>query len=300
MRNVEEHTQTSLEDKFPLLEIDTELTKVMPPDEVLELVNACVSLSGYSRNDIRNAFFRALSIPALDIYVDADQRCKVAIDIVVNGLENRYPDKPKLEYEWKGESSNLSELKVIDKYGNGLFTDYCIPEPSEIDGTPEVDVALEVQGAHEVPDVPEVQDAHVHINPEVVDVPGVPDAQVHNTNEAVAPEIANALEVDNAQEDADTPSIPDASEVHVDPTIPGAPEISDAPEDDSAHEVINTQIHNTLEDVHSQEDDRTEVHNVPEDSDTVEFADAQEKPSTPEVHDISEVLDDSIVGDASN
>jgi len=366
MRNVEEHTQTSLEDKFPLLEIDTELTKVMPPDEVLELVNACVSLSDYSRNDIKNAFFRALSIPALDIYVDADQRCKVAIDIVVNGLENRYPDKPKLEYEWKGESSNLSELKVIDKYGNGLFTDYCIPEPSEIDGTPEVDVALEVQGAHEVPDVPEVQDAHVHINPEVVDVPGVPDAlevqnaqgihdvtevdeapevqdtpeihggsevtdvlevkegsevegdskvdvapaipdastipdaQVHNTNEAVAPEIANALEVDNAQEDADTPSIPDASEVHVDPTIPGAPEISDAPEDDSAHEVINTQIHNMLEDVHSQEDDRTEVHNVPEDSDTVEFADAQEKPSTPEVHDISEVLDDSIVGDASN
>ena len=365
MRNVEEHTQTSLKDKFPLLEIDTELTKVMPPDEVLELVNACVSLSDYSRNDIKNAFFRALSIPALDIYVDADQRCKVAIDIVVNGLENRYPDKPKLEYEWKGESSNLSELKVIDKYGNGLFTNYCIPEPSEIDGTPEVDVALEVQGAHEVPDVPEVQDAHVHINPEVVDVPGVPDAievqnapgihdvtevdeapevqdtpeihggsevtdvlevkegsevegdskvdvapaipdastipdaQVHNTNEAVAPEIANALEVDNAQEDADTPSIPDASEVHVDPTIPGAPEISDAPEDDSAHEVINTQIHNTLEDVHSQEDDRIEVYNVPEDSDAVEFADAQEIPSTPEVCDISEVLDDSIVGDAS-
>ena len=87
MRNVEEYTQASLEDKFPLLEIDTELTKVMPPDEVLELVNACVSLSGYSRNDIRNAFFRALSIPALDVYVDADQRCKVAIDIVVNVLQ---------------------------------------------------------------------------------------------------------------------------------------------------------------------------------------------------------------------
>jgi len=177
MRNVEEYTQASLEDKFPLLEIDTELTKVMPPDEVLELVNACVSLSGYSRNDIRNAFFRALSIPALDVYVDADQRCKVAIDIVVNVLENRFPDKPKLEYEWKGESSNLAELKVIDKYGNGLFTDYCTPEPSELDGTPEVDGALvEARGAHEVLDVPEVQDAHVHINPEVVDVPGVPDA----------------------------------------------------------------------------------------------------------------------------
>ena len=98
------------------MEIDPELTKVMPPDEVIELVNACVSLSGYSRNDIRNAFFRALSIPALDVYVDTDQRCKAAIDIVVNGLENRFPDKPKLEYEWKGESSNLSELKVIDIY----------------------------------------------------------------------------------------------------------------------------------------------------------------------------------------
>jgi len=384
MKNVEERTQASLEDKFPLLEIDTELTKVMPPDEVIELVNACVSLSDYARNDIRNAFFRALSIPTLDVYFDTDQRCKVAIDIIVNGLENRFPDKPKIEYEWKGESSNLSELKVIDKYGNGLFTDYCIPEPSELDGTPEVDGALvEAKGAHEVLDVPEVQDAHVHINPEVVDVPGVPDAlevqnapgindvtgvaespevqdapeihgrsevvdvlevkegseveedskvdvapaipvtseaqdtlelhdapaipdastipdaQVHNTNEAVDPEIANALEVDNAQEDADTPSIPDASEVHVHPAIPGAPEISDAPEVDSAHEVISTQIHNTPEDVHSQEDDRTEVYKMPEDSDAVEFADAQEIPSTPEVRDISEVLDDSIVGDAS-
>ena len=48
MKNVEEHTQASLEDKFPLLEIDTELTKVMPPDEVIELVNACVSLSDYA------------------------------------------------------------------------------------------------------------------------------------------------------------------------------------------------------------------------------------------------------------
>jgi hypothetical protein len=38
---------------------------------------------------------------------------------------------------------------------------------------------------------------------------------------------------------------------------------------------------------------------VPEDSDAVEFADAQETPSTPEVHDISEVLEDSIIGDAS-
>src|SRR5665647_2049881 len=113
MRNVEEHTQTSIEDKFPLLEIDTELTKVMPPDEVLELVDACVSLSGYSRNDIRDAFFRALSMPALDVYVDADQRCKVAIKIVVNGLECRFSDKPKLEYEWKGEFSNLSELKAV-------------------------------------------------------------------------------------------------------------------------------------------------------------------------------------------
>ncbi len=43
MRNAEEHTQTSLEDKYPLLEIDPELTKIMPPDEVIELVNACVS-----------------------------------------------------------------------------------------------------------------------------------------------------------------------------------------------------------------------------------------------------------------
>ena len=38
---------------------------------------------------------------------------------------------------------------------------------------------------------------------------------------------------------------------------------------------------------------------MPEDSDAVEFTDAQEIPSTPEVHDISEVLDAPIISDAS-
>jgi hypothetical protein len=236
-KNTKESFLEEIKVKFPLLEIDTELTKVMSPDEVIELVNACVSFSGYPRNDIRNAFFRALSIPALDVYVDTDQRCKVAIDIVVNGLENRFPDKPKLEYEWEGESSNLSELRVIDKYGNGLFTEYWIAEPSELYSITEVAGAFELQDALEVPDVPEIQDA---------------------------PEIHDASEVSNA------------------PAIPNALEISVAPEVDSAHEVISSQIHNT-----------------PEDSDAVESADAPEIPGIPEAHDISEVFDDFIVGDAS-
>jgi hypothetical protein len=186
MRNAEEHTQTSLEDKFPLLEIDPELTNVMPPDEVIELVNACVSLSGYSRNDIRNAFFRALSVPALDVYVDTDQRCKAAIDIVVNELENRFPDKPKLEFEWKGESSNLSELKIIDKYGNGLFTEYWIAEPTEL--------GLNGERAFEEPDAPAIHDTQVLNAPEDVNIP----------------EDVNALEV------VDAPLIPYSQE------IPGA------------------------------------------------------------------------------
>ena len=159
MRNAKNIPESFLEDKFPLLEIDPELTKVMPPDEVVELVNACVSLFGYSRDDIKNAFFKALSIPALDVYDDTDKRCGVAIDIVVNRLENRFPDKPKLEYEWKGESSNLSELKVIDKYGNGLFTEYWIAKPS--------DLALNGKWSLEEPDASEVYDAQVHIAPEV-------------------------------------------------------------------------------------------------------------------------------------
>jgi len=72
------------------LEINPELEKVMPQDEVIELVNACVSLSGYTRNDIKNAFFRALSLPALNEYVNIDKRFRIAIDIVVNGLENAF------------------------------------------------------------------------------------------------------------------------------------------------------------------------------------------------------------------
>ena len=204
MRNAEEHTQTSLEDKYPLLEIDPELTKIMPPDEVIELVNACVSISGYSRNDIRNAFFRALSVPALDAYVDTEQRCKVAIDIVVNELENRFPDKPKLEFEWKGESSNLSELKVIDKYGNGLFTEYWIAEPTEL--------GLKGERALEEPDVPEVQDA-----------PEVPDASEVNigTDFDVASKADDVLEVHNTQEVEGTPEVQEAQKVG------GAAEVDD-------------------------------------------------------------------------
>ena len=231
MRNAEEHTQTSLEDKFPLLEIDPELTKVMPPDEVIELVNACVSLSGYSRNDIRNAFFRALSVPALDVYVDTDQRCKAAIDIVVNELENRFPDKPKLEFEWKGESSNLSELKVIDKYGNGLFTEYWIAEPTEL--------GLNGERAFEEPDAPAIHDTQVLNAPEdvnipedvnaleVVDAPLIPYSQ----------EIPDALEVDSYPEYSLASEDVGAVEVAHAPEILSIPEVLDASEVDVATKV---------------------------------------------------------------
>ena len=175
MSNLENTQKSFLEEtkaKFPLLEINPELAKVMPQDEVIELVNACVSLSGYARNDIKNAFFRALSLPALNEYVNIDKRFRVAIDIVVNGLENRFPDKSKVEYEWKGESSHLSVLESIDEYGNGLFTEYWMPEPviPALNGEwalegPEASVsdgwidALEVAAAPEVHDGLEVHDA---------------------------------------------------------------------------------------------------------------------------------------------
>jgi len=259
MRNAEEHTQTSLENKFPLLEIDLELTKVMPPDEVIELVNACVSLSDYARNDIRNAFFRALSIPALDVYVDTDQRCKVAIDIIVNGLENRFTEKPKLEYEWKDDAFHLRELEGVDEYGNGLFTDYWVSEPT--------DLGLNSERALEEPDVLEIQDAlEVANTTEVDDVPAISDAQVLN-----APEDVGTPEDVNAPEDADTPAILDA------------PEIPDAPE------VNYIQVPNAPDDGLAQEDDITQVNNAPEDGGVVEVAEAPEIPNTPEVNNAPEV-----------
>jgi hypothetical protein len=238
-KNTKESFLEEIKVKFPLLEIDTELTKVMSPDEVIELVNACVSFSGYPRNDIRNAFFRALSIPALDVYVDTDQRCKVAIDIVVNGLENRFPDKPKLEYEWKGESSNLSELRVIDKYGNGLFTEYWIAEPSELYSITEVAGAFELQDALEVPDVPEIQDApEIHGRSEVAGVLEVKEgSKVEEDSKVdVAPaipavfEAQDALEIHDASEVSNAPAIPNALEISVAPEIPGIPEAHDISE----------------------------------------------------------------------
>ena len=166
MSNPESTQNSFLEEtkaKFPLLEINPELARVMPQDEVIELVNDCVSLSGYTRNDIKNALFRALSLPALNEYVNIDKRFRVAIDIVVNGLENRFPDKPKIKYEWKGESFHLSVLESIDKYGNGLFTEYWMPEPviSALNGEwildePEASVSDGWIDALEVHDAPEL------------------------------------------------------------------------------------------------------------------------------------------------
>jgi|GEM_PF-3501641 len=282
MRNAEENTQTSLEDKFPLLEIDTELTKVMPPDEVLELVNACVSLSGYSRNDLRNAFFRALSISALDVYVDADQRCKVAIDIIVNGLENRFPDKTKLEYEWKGESSNLSEVKVIDKYGNGLFIEYCVHGPTD----------LELNGERTLiePNAPEVQDAPV--------VPDTPE--IHGATDIdVAPKAHNVLEIQDASEFADGSEINDAPPIPKAPVIPDtpddsgaievydAPEVQDAPKVDSAPAIPDAQVLNTPEEIGTPEDvNALEIDSAKEDADTPAILDAPEILYAPEVDSI--------------
>ncbi len=182
-----------------------------------------LAISGYSRNDIRNAFFRALSVPALDVYVDTDQRCKAAIDIVVNELENRFPDKPKLGFEWKGESSNLSELKVIDKYGNGLFTEYWIAEPTEL--------GLKGEQALEEPDAPEVQDA-----------PEVPDASEVNigTDFDFASKADDVLEVHNTQEVANTAEVEDTPEVQEAQQVGGAAEIDDAPEIHDA-QVLNAQ-----------------------------------------------------------
>ena len=117
--------------KVSLLEINSEFAKVLPPDDVIELVNACTKFSGYQRSEIKNSFLRALSLPALDTYINIDKRCRVAIDIVIHKLESRFPDRDQIEYGWKGISARISGLEAIDKYGNVLLSDPWIatPEP---------------------------------------------------------------------------------------------------------------------------------------------------------------------------
>jgi hypothetical protein len=127
MNTIEEQVQ-----KISLLEINEELRQITPPADVIDLVKASVSLSGYGRNEVKNAFFRALSLPALDIYINTDKRCRTAIDIVIHKLESRFPSKSKLNYGWKGVSSRLAGLDVIDEYGNVLFTAPWIATPDPV------------------------------------------------------------------------------------------------------------------------------------------------------------------------
>ena len=116
--------------KSPLREINPVLAGVKPPSQVIELVDACVSLYGYQRSEIKNAFLRALSLPELSIYTDVDERCEIAIDIVTNKLGARFSSKEKLQYPWKNASDKLV-LSGLDKYGHGLFPDPWTPEPKE-------------------------------------------------------------------------------------------------------------------------------------------------------------------------
>ena len=70
MNTIEEQVQ-----KISLLEINEELRQITPPADVIDLVKASVSLSGYGRNEVKNAFFRVLrfllwtstSIPTKDV-----------------------------------------------------------------------------------------------------------------------------------------------------------------------------------------------------------------------------------------
>lgn len=141
MNTIEEQVQ-----KISLLEINEELRQITPPADVINLVNASVSLSGYDRNEVKNAFFRALSLPALDTYVNTDKRCRVAIDIVIHKLESRFPSKSKLEYGWKGISSRVTGLDVVDEYGNVLFSDPWIATPDPVTPPTSALVISESQG----------------------------------------------------------------------------------------------------------------------------------------------------------
>ena len=127
MNNTEEQVN-----KVNLFGINAELANVKPPAEVIELVNACVELFGYERSEIKNAFSRALSLSALNAYVNIDKRCWVAIDLVIIRLENRFPDRDKLEYGWKSVSTGFAGLESIDKYGNGLYSVPWIATPEPV------------------------------------------------------------------------------------------------------------------------------------------------------------------------
>jgi hypothetical protein len=122
--------QYNSQNSTPLMEIRPSFAKIKPPAEIIELIDSCVNFSGYPRNEIKQAFLRALSLASLDIYTDINQRCRVAIDILVNKLENRFPSKPKLSYSWRGTSAGIAELESLDKFGHGLLFDMITIEPA--------------------------------------------------------------------------------------------------------------------------------------------------------------------------
>jgi hypothetical protein len=128
----------------PLMEIKPSFAKIKPSAEIIELIDSCVNFSGYPRNEIKQAFLRALSLASLDICTDINQRCRVAIDILVNKLENRFPSKPKLSYSWRGTSVGIAELESLDKYGHGLLFDMITIEPA-LSTTENTDMVLIVK-----------------------------------------------------------------------------------------------------------------------------------------------------------
>jgi hypothetical protein len=66
-----------------------ELMRVRPPNDVIAELDACVGINGYTKEKIRSAFYKALTLKALDQFENIDERCRNAAKIMIAQLKSK-------------------------------------------------------------------------------------------------------------------------------------------------------------------------------------------------------------------
>lgn len=76
---------------MPTQEQKAELMKVKPPRDVVTQIKEFEQTSGMDHDKVKRAFYKALTLASLDVYVDNDERCRQAIIIMVAMHKSKMP-----------------------------------------------------------------------------------------------------------------------------------------------------------------------------------------------------------------
>jgi hypothetical protein len=69
-----------------------ELYKVKPPKDVVNELKKLVTITGFTNEQVKKAFYKALTLPMMDQFDDIDERCRQAMYLMIAQLKSNLED----------------------------------------------------------------------------------------------------------------------------------------------------------------------------------------------------------------